>query len=69
VMAAIQLKPAYRGKVTEDEIKAFCKAALAPYAVPKRVEFRDELPLTVSEKVFKKALRDEVVARLGLDSE
>ncbi len=63
VMAVIQLKEEYLGKVSEDEIRDYCREHLAPYAVPKYVEFRDELPLTVSEKVFKKALRDEILAR------
>ena len=64
VMAVIQLKDAYVGKVTKDEMIAYCKSQLAPYAVPKKIEFRDELPLTVTEKVFKKALRDEVLSKL-----
>jgi acyl-coenzyme A synthetase/AMP-(fatty) acid ligase len=28
------------------------------------VEFRDELPLTVSEKVFKKVLREQAIAQM-----
>jgi long-chain acyl-CoA synthetase len=63
VMAVIQLKEYYRGSVTEQEIRAFCREHLAPYAVPKYVEFRDELPLTVTEKIFKKMLRDAAIAR------
>ena len=54
VMASIQLKPGFKGKVTEDEIREFCRKHLAPYAVPKYVEFREEMPLTVTEKVFQK---------------
>jgi len=50
--------------VSEEAIREFCRSRLPPYAVPKFIEFREELPLTVSEKVFKKALRDEAVARL-----
>jgi long-chain acyl-CoA synthetase len=49
----------FAGKVTADDIIAHCREKLAPYAVPKFVEFRDSLPLTVTEKLFKKALRDE----------
>ena len=64
VMAVIQLKKEYKGQVTAEEIKDYCRAHLAPYAVPKFVEFRDALPLTVTEKVFKKALRDEIVAQM-----
>jgi len=64
VMAVVQLKDGQRGQVSEEAIREFCRSRLPPYAVPKYVEFREELPLTVSEKVFKKALRDEAVARL-----
>jgi long-chain acyl-CoA synthetase len=62
VMAVLQLKPEQQGQVTEEEIRAFCRGALPPYAVPKYVEFRDDLPLTVTEKVFKRALREEAIA-------
>ena len=55
VMAVVVLKEAYRGSVTEQEVRDFCRQQLSPYAVPKIVEFRDELPLTVSEKVFKRS--------------
>lgn len=64
VMAVIQLKRDQRQSVTAQEIQAFCRERLPPYAVPRVVEFRDDLPLTVTEKVFKKALRDEAVARM-----
>jgi fatty-acyl-CoA synthase len=64
VMAVIQLKDGYPGKVTAEEIREFCKGRMPPYAVPKFVEFRDEMPLTVTEKVFKKALRDEILSRI-----
>jgi long-chain acyl-CoA synthetase len=63
VMAVIQLKDDHRGRVSDAEMIAYCRDKLPPYAVPKSIEFREELPLTVTEKVFKKALRDEVVAR------
>jgi len=63
VMAVVQLKEEHKGNVSEAEIIAYCKEKLPPYAVPKSIEFREELPLTVTEKVFKKALRDEVIAR------
>jgi long-chain acyl-CoA synthetase len=64
VMAVIQLKDGYQGKVTAEEIREFCKDRMPPYAIPKFVEFRDELPLTVTEKVFKKALRDDILSRI-----
>jgi long-chain acyl-CoA synthetase len=65
LMAVIQLKDRAQAAVTAEEIKGFCREHLPPYAVPFYVEFRDRLPLTVTEKVFKKALRDEALERLG----
>jgi long-chain acyl-CoA synthetase len=63
VMAVIQLEDQYRSSINEQEIRAFCRAHLAPYAVPKYIEFREEMPLTVTDKIFKKALRDAAIAR------
>jgi long-chain acyl-CoA synthetase len=68
VMAVIQLKDGYQGKVTANEIRGFCKERLAPYAVPRYVEFRDDIPLTVTEKVFKKELREETIAKMQSNS-
>jgi long-chain acyl-CoA synthetase len=65
VMAAIQLKEGFQGAVTEEEIRVFCRQHLPPYAVPTYVEFRDALPLTVTEKVFKKILREEAIAAMS----
>jgi long-chain acyl-CoA synthetase len=64
VMAVIQLQEAYKGKISRMEIAEYCRSRLAPYAVPKRIEFREELPLTVTEKVFKKVLRDEAIEKI-----
>jgi long-chain acyl-CoA synthetase len=69
VMAVVALKEGYRGSVTEQEVRDFCRQHLPPYAVPKIVEFRDELPLTVSEKVFKKVLREQAIARMMAQKE
>jgi long-chain acyl-CoA synthetase len=65
VMAVLRLRDEQRGAVTEGEIRDYCRQHLPPYAVPKVVEFRDELPLTVTEKVFKKVLREEAIKRLA----
>ena len=66
VMAVIQLKEGLQSSITAEEMRDFCREHLPPYAVPKYVEFRDEMPLTVTEKLFKKALREEAVKKLGL---
>ena len=59
VKAFIVLKDDWKDKVTEAEIISFCKEKLPPYAVPKFVEFRSDLPQTVTGKLFKKKLREE----------
>jgi len=63
VMAVVQLLEEHKGSISETDLKSYCRENLAPYAVPISIEFRDELPLTVTEKVFKKVLRDEILAR------
>ncbi len=63
VKAFVVLKESHAGKVTTEELVAHCKERLAPYAVPKLVEFRDSLPMTVTLKLFKKQLRDEEIGR------
>ncbi len=48
-----------RGKISEEEIIAFCGQKLAHYKVPKIVEFRGELPKTDVGKVSRRELREE----------
>jgi len=48
---------------TEEEIIEFCREKLAPYKVPKFVEFRDELPKTLVGKVLRRALLEEEIKR------
>jgi long-chain acyl-CoA synthetase len=69
VMAVVSLKEGCQGTVSEDDLRDFCRQHLSPYAVPKIIEFRDELPLTVTEKVFKNALREQVIARMRAQKE
>lgn len=49
--------------LTEDEVIAFCRDRLAPYKVPRIVEFRDELPKSTVGKVLRRVLRDEELAK------
>ena len=44
---------------TEAEIIKFCKGKLAPYKVPKLVEFRNSIPKSAIGKILRKILRDE----------
>jgi long-chain acyl-CoA synthetase len=44
---------------TAEEIIKWCKEGLAPYKVPKHVEFRNELPKTMVGKVLRRQLIEE----------
>ncbi|HNH26365.1 MAG TPA: long-chain fatty acid--CoA ligase [Anaerolineales bacterium] len=54
VKAWVVLKPGE--SMTEDELKEFCKERLAPYKVPRYVEFRTELPKTTVGKILRREL-------------
>ena len=60
VQAFIVLKPGVEeSDETKNSIIEFCKGKLAPYKVPKEIEFKKELPTTLAGKVLKRSLRDE----------
>jgi long-chain acyl-CoA synthetase len=73
---SLGVKDAYRGETvkacivpqpgetpTQEEIIAFCKERLAPYKVPKIVEFRESLPKSAIGKILRKILREEEEAK------
>jgi long-chain acyl-CoA synthetase len=62
IKAIVVLQGDARGKVSEDEIKAYCRQQLAEYKVPHIVEFRGELPKTDVGKVSRRELREETSA-------
>ena len=61
VKAFVVLKPGV--EATDKEIIEFCKQKLAPYKVPKLVEFRKDLPKSAVGKILRKILRDEEIAK------
>lgn len=64
VKAFISVKPEFEGKITTDEVIEYCRDKLPAYAVPKSVEFKKELPLTLAMKIFKRKLREEEIAKM-----
>ncbi|MGE5049476.1 MAG: AMP-binding protein, partial [Deltaproteobacteria bacterium] len=62
IKAIVVLQADARGKVGEEEIKAYCKERLAEYKVPQVIEFRGELPRTDVGKVSRRELRDDGTA-------
>jgi len=63
IKAFVVLREEYIGKVNEEELIQFCRDKCASYAVPRQVEFRDSLPFTVTEKIFKRQLREEEIQK------
>ena len=53
---------------TEDEIKKFVKAKVAPYKTIREVEFRTELPMTLVGKVLRRTLREQEMEKQGKTS-
>jgi len=50
---------------TEEEIIQFCRENMAPYKVPKFVEFRTELPKTMVGKILRRVLVEEDKKKMG----
>jgi long-chain acyl-CoA synthetase len=65
VVAIVRTRKEFSGKVSEEDIINLCKEKLAYYEVPKMVIFKDDLPITVTGKLWKKELRDEFKDILG----
>ncbi len=64
VKAFVVLK---EGKVaTAEEIIAFCKERLAPFKVPRQVEFAKDLPKSMIGKVLRRELRERELAKAKL---
>jgi long-chain acyl-CoA synthetase len=51
--------------LTEEKVRAFCRENLTGYKIPKKIEFREELPKTNVGKILRRALREEEVAKVA----
>ena len=50
--------------MTEDELKAFCNDQITHFKIPRHVRFVTEYPMTVTGKIQKFVMRDQMVAAL-----
>ncbi|HEY0939997.1 MAG TPA: AMP-binding protein [Steroidobacter sp.] len=64
VAAWIRLKPGE--SLNEAEIREFCEGHIAHYKVPKYIQFVEEFPMTVTGKIQKFAMREQMKTELGL---
>jgi fatty-acyl-CoA synthase len=51
---------------TGEEIWAFCQGQIAHYKVPRYVKFVDGFPMTVTGKIQKFLMRQQMIDELGL---
>jgi fatty-acyl-CoA synthase len=64
VCACVRLREGM--SATEEEIREFCREQIAHYKVPRYVRFVDSFPLTISGKVQKYLMREQLRAELKL---
>jgi fatty-acyl-CoA synthase len=65
--AWIILKPGQT--LSEDDVKAFCKGQIAHYKVPRHIRFVSAFPMTVTGKIQKFKIREEMKLQLGLQED
>jgi fatty-acyl-CoA synthase len=65
--AWVKLKPG--AAATAEEIQGFCKGQIAHYKIPRYVKFVDAFPMTVTGKVQKFLMREEMIKELGLSQQ
>ena len=54
-------------RLGEDEVRAFCQGQIAHYKIPRYISFVDSFPMTVTGKIQKFKIRDEMKTQLGLE--
>jgi fatty-acyl-CoA synthase len=62
--AWVKMKPG--AIATAEEIQAFCRGQIAHYKVPRYIRFVDGFPMTVTGKVQKFVMREQMIKELGL---
>ncbi len=59
VKAWVSIKPEFKGKVTAEQLLAWCKENMTHYKVPKEIEIRDDIPKTTVGKVLRRELQEQ----------
>jgi fatty-acyl-CoA synthase len=58
----VQLHPGET--MTEDELKNFCRDQITHFKIPRHVRFVDEYPMTVTGKIQKFIMREQMQSEL-----
>ena len=63
IKAFVVLKNKFKNKVSKDDILKYLKENLAPYKMPKEIEFRESLPKSTVGKILRRVLREEEIKK------
>jgi fatty-acyl-CoA synthase len=63
--AWVKLRPGET--LTAEEIRDYCRDQIAHYKVPRHIRFVDEFPMTVTGKIQKFIMREQMTAELGVE--
>lgn len=58
VKAWVVLKADWKGRISDEELRSWCKENMSSYKVPKYIEFIDAVPKTLVGKVLRRELRE-----------
>ena len=58
IVKAILVKKDNCEEISLDEIREFCKKYLAPYKVPKIIEYTSEIPRSMVGKIMRRKLKN-----------
>lgn len=50
-----------------EDIKEFCRGQIAHYKIPRYIKFVDEFPMTVTGKIQKFIMREQMITELALE--
>jgi fatty-acyl-CoA synthase len=53
-------------QLTAEEVHEFCREQIAHYKVPRHIRFVDEFPMTVTGKIQKFIMREQMMGELGI---
>ena len=68
-IAAQQIRLRQGHDATEDEIRDFCRGQIATFKIPRYTRFVAEFPMTVTGKIQKFRMREQMLSELGLSVE
>ena len=54
---------------TADEIRSFCRGQISHYKIPRHIKFVESFPMTVTGKIQKFVMREQMIAELKLKEE